>query len=74
LALTEALEENEQLHDQVHNITTELESLRAENELLKPLADEAQYLAGVLKASLFFKFNVQKLIVFLTGFGWRSYL
>ena len=73
MALTEALEENEQLHDQVHNITTELESLRAENELLKPLADEAQYLAGVLKASLFSKLNGEKLIVFLAGFGWRGY-
>jgi hypothetical protein len=47
--------------------------LRAENELLKPLADEAQYLAGVLKASLFSKFNGEKLIVFLAGFGWRSF-
>merc|ERR1711911_115711 len=49
LALTDALEENQQLHEEVDALKTELDSLKEENQLLKPLAEEAQYLAGVIK-------------------------
>lgn len=49
LALAEALEENEQLHKDIEELKVGVDALKAENELLKPLAEEAQYLAGVLK-------------------------
>lgn len=49
LALAEALEENEQLHRQIEGLKGEIDSLREENSMLKPLAEEAEYLAGVLK-------------------------
>lgn len=51
LALTDALEENQQLHEEVDALKTELDSLKEENQLLKPLAEEAQYLAGVIKVT-----------------------
>lgn len=51
VALAEALEENEQLHQEIDNMRLELDSLKAENTMLKPLAEEAEYLAGVLKVS-----------------------
>lgn len=57
VALAEALEENEQLHREVDNLKTEMDALKAENSMLKPLAEEAEYLAGVLKVKLFEKEN-----------------
>lgn len=52
-ALAEALEENEQLHKEVNTLRTEIEALKTENSVLKPLAEEAEYLAGVLKVLAF---------------------
>lgn len=49
VALAEALEENEQLHREVDNLKSEMDALKTENSILKPLAEEAQYLASVLK-------------------------
>lgn len=49
VALAEALEENEQLHLQVETLKNEVDGLKGENSLLKPMAEEAEYLAGVLK-------------------------
>lgn len=49
VALAEALEENEQLHLEVDSLKSEIDSLRGENTMLKPMAEEAEYLAGVLK-------------------------
>lgn len=51
LALTEALEENEQLHHEIDSLKNEINSIRAENSMLKPLAEEAEYLASVLKVT-----------------------
>ena len=53
VALAEALEENEQLHKEIDNLKTEMEALKSENNMLKPLAEEAEYLAGVLKVKSF---------------------
>lgn len=49
VALAEALEENEQLHLELDSLKSEVNTLKTENSMLKPLADEAEYLAGVLK-------------------------
>lgn len=49
VALAEALEENEALHREVDNLKNEIDALKAENSVLKPLAEEAQYLASVVK-------------------------
>ena len=53
VALAEALEENEKLHSEVGSLKAEVERLRAEIAVLKPLAEETQYLAGVLKVQAF---------------------
>ena len=53
VALAEALEENEHLHFEVDSLKTEINTLKAENSVLKPLADEAQYLAGVIKVQAY---------------------
>ena len=53
VALAEALEENEHLHSEVDSLKTEINALKAENSVLKPLADEAEYLAGVIKVQSF---------------------
>ncbi|EFX88663.1 hypothetical protein DAPPUDRAFT_220880 [Daphnia pulex] len=52
VALSEALEENEHLHLEVDSLKTEINALKAENSVLKPLAEEAEYLAGVIKGLL----------------------
>lgn len=52
VALSEALEENEHLHLEVDSLKTEINALKAENSVLKPLAEEAEYLAGVIKVSI----------------------
>ncbi|KAK4019937.1 geminin [Daphnia magna] len=52
VALAEALEENEQLHLELDSLKSEVNTLKTENSMLKPLADEAEYLAGVLKGLL----------------------
>lgn len=49
VALAEALEENEQLHIELDSLKSEVNTLKAENSMLKPLAEEAEYLAGVIK-------------------------
>ena len=49
VALAEALEENEELNRTIDSMKGEIDALKAENSILKPLAEEAQYLAGVLK-------------------------
>ena len=37
------------LHTEIGNLKNKVETLEAENTLLKPLAEEAKYLAGVLQ-------------------------
>lgn len=54
LALVEALEENEQLHHEVAALKQETSVLKAENEMLKPMAEEAEYLSSVLKVNCIF--------------------
>jgi len=49
VALAEALEENMGLHNDVDDLKNQVDALKTENALLKPLAEEAKYLAGVLK-------------------------
>lgn len=49
MALAEALEENMGLHNDVDDLKNQVDALKTENALLKPLAEEAKYLAGVLK-------------------------
>ena len=39
------------LHDEVDNLKNQVNALKTENALLKPMAEEAKYLAGVLKVS-----------------------
>lgn len=51
VALTEALEENEQLHREIDSLKSENATLKAENSVLKPLAEETEYLAGIVKVS-----------------------
>ena len=76
LALAEALEENMGLHEEVESLKNQVDTLKTENALLKPLAEEAKYLAGVLKVTCFFK-NTFLLGSFLnsrfvlTGSSWR---
>jgi hypothetical protein len=52
VALAEAIEENEKLHQEIDNLKSEVTTLKAENSVLKPLAEEAEYLASVLKVTL----------------------
>ena len=62
VALTEALEENEQLHREIDSLKSEVITLKAENSVLKPLAEEAERLTGILKVRLKFKTTSSRLI------------
>ena len=48
------------LHSDVENLKIEIDVLKAENEMLKPLAEEAQYLADVLKVFISFLSHTNK--------------
>lgn len=54
VALAEALEENEQLHQEIDVLKNEIVALKNENSVLKPMAEEAEYLASVLKVKQLF--------------------